>query len=131
MAIEEAGRSRAADDDGPWLVACLCAAWCRTCDEYRPTFTAAAQAHPDMRFAWIDIEDHSDALGPLALDIDDFPTVLIARGGALRFLGPLLPHRETLLRTVDAARTATLTPHVDGLSATSIANLHDVGERIA
>jgi len=74
-----------AGDGEPWLVACLCAAWCRTCDEYRPTFAAAARAHPDMRFAWIDIEDHSDALGPLALDVDDFPTVLIARGAALRF----------------------------------------------
>ena len=130
MPSDEAHRPDTPGGDGPWLVACLCAAWCRTCDEYRPTFTAAAQAHPDMRFAWIDIEDHSDALGPLALDIDDFPTVLIARGDVLRFLGPLLPHRETLLRTIDAARTATLTPPVDGLRATSIADLHDVGERI-
>ena len=128
---EDDQRDAAAGDGARWLVACLCAAWCRTCDEYRPTFAAAAQSHPDMRFAWIDIEDHSDALGPLALDVDDFPTLLIARGDALRFLGPVLPHRETLLRTVGAARAAALTPEVDGLPATSIANLHDVGERIA
>ena len=131
MPTDTESRTDAAGAGRPWLVACLCAAWCRTCDEYRPTFAAAAHAHPDMRFAWIDIEDHSDALGPLALDIDDFPTVLIARGDALRFLGPLLPHRETLLRTVEAARAATLTPTaIDGLSTTAIANLHFVGERI-
>ena len=131
MASDEDNPGDATGDSPPWLVACLCAAWCRTCDEYRPTFAAAARAHPDMRFAWIDIEDHSDALGPLALDIDDFPTLLIARGNALRFLGPLLPHRETLLRTIEAARAATLTPSaVDGLSPTLIADLHGAGERI-
>jgi hypothetical protein len=125
------GDRSATDDDEPWLVACLCAAWCRTCDEYRPAFTAAARARPALQFAWIDIEDHSDALGPLALDIDDFPSVLIARGDTLRFFGPLLPHRETLLRTVDAARAAALTPPIEGLSAASIAGLHGIGERVA
>jgi hypothetical protein len=69
--IEHRQRRRA------WLVACLCAPGAETCDEYRPTFAAAAAARPELRFAWIDIEDHSDALGPLALDIDDFPTLLI------------------------------------------------------
>src|SRR4051794_18112504 len=120
----------AADDGERWLVACLCASWCRTCDDYRPTFAAAAAAHPDLRFAWIDIEDHSDALGSVALDIDDFPTLLIARGKALRFFGPILPHRETLLRTIDAARAATLTPKVPGLSKATVGMLHDIGERV-
>ena len=127
---DDVDRSTAGDNE-PWLVACLCAAWCRTCDEYRPTFAAAARARPGLRFAWIDIEDHSDALGPLALDVDDFPTVLIARGGTLRFFGPLLPHRETLLRTVDATRRAGLTPAITGLSVALIASLHEVGEQVA
>jgi len=56
--------------------------------------------------------------------------VLIARGAALRFLGPLLPHCETLLRTVEAARAARLTPAGDGLSEALIADLHHVGDRI-
>jgi len=113
-----------------WLVACLCAAWCRTCDEYLPTFEAAARAHPDMRFAWIDIEDHSDALGPLALEVEDFPTVLVARDGEVRFYGTLLPHAATLARTVDAARRAVLTPAVAGLDEQRTRALHAVGERI-
>ena len=114
-----------------WLVACLCAAWCRTCDEYRPTFTAAAQAYPDMRFAWIDIENESDALGPLALEVEDFPTLLIAEGISLRFYGPLLPHAATLARTFEAARHAVLTPGVPELDAGLLAALHTVGETIA
>ena len=119
-----------AGDGDRWLVACLCASWCRTCDDYRPTFAAVAAARPDLRFAWIDIEDHSDALGPVALDIEDFPTLLVARGETLRFFGPILPHRETLLRTIDAARAAALTPGIAGLSNTAIAGLHHIGERV-
>ena len=109
----------------PW-VACLCAAWCRTCDDYRPTFEAVAREQPDMRFAWIDIEDDSDALGPLALDVEDFPTLLIARGSELRFYGPLLPHRSTLARTVEAARRSVLTPAADGLDAALLSRLQHV-----
>ena len=123
-------REPAPTDDGPWLVACLCAAWCRTCDEYRPTFERAARAHPAMRFAWIDIEDESDALGPLALEVEDFPTVLVARGGEVRFYGTLLPHAATLARTLEAARRTVLTPAVAGLDADRTRRLHDVGERI-
>ena len=125
------GDERASRDGGErWLVACLCASWCRTCDDYRPTFAAGAAARPDLRFVWIDIEDHSDALGPVAFDIDDFPTLLVACGETLRFFGPLLPHREALLRTLDAACATVLTPEVPNLTAATITNLHDIGERV-
>jgi thiol-disulfide isomerase/thioredoxin len=61
------------------LVACLCAEWCGSCRDYRATFAAlAAQFAADAEFAWIDVEDDADALGDP--DIDDFPTLLIARG---------------------------------------------------
>jgi len=113
-----------------WLVACLCAAWCRTCDEYRPTFETVAGTHPDMRFAWIDIEDESDALGALALEVEDFPTVLVALDEDVRFFGTLLPHAATLARTVEAARRGPLTPPVAGLDAERLRLLHDAGERI-
>ena len=53
-------------DDAPWLVACLCAAWCRTCGDYRAVMAEAEQAHPGVRFAWVDIEDHADALDDIA-----------------------------------------------------------------
>ena len=67
------------DDDDSLLVACLCAAWCTTCDAYRPLLAALAAARPALRFAWIDIEDDADALGDDALDIETFPTVMVLR----------------------------------------------------
>ena len=49
---------------GRLLVACLCAEWCGSCRDYRATFAAlAAQFSGEADFAWIDIEDESDALG--------------------------------------------------------------------
>jgi hypothetical protein len=88
----------------PLLVACLCAQWCRTCDAYRDTLVAVRDAirlgHPDtpMRFVWVDIEDESELVGDL--DIEDFPTILLARGDRVLFFGPVLPHAQTLDRLV-------------------------------
>ncbi|WP_211462572.1 thioredoxin family protein [Collimonas silvisoli] len=73
-------------DDG-WVVACLCAAWCGSCREYFTSFTALAQRHPQVQFAWIDIEDQAELIGDL--DVDDFPTLLIQRGNVVAFLGPV------------------------------------------
>ena len=36
------GRAQEAEAPGALLVACLCAAWCRTCESYRATFDALA-----------------------------------------------------------------------------------------
>lgn len=113
-----------------WLVVCLCAQWCRACGDYEATFAAFAIARPDLRCVWVDIEDESDALGEFALDIQTFPSLLVARGASLHFYGPVLPHASTLLRTVDAACRATLTPAVDGLDAALLARLPSLGRRI-
>lgn len=99
-----------AGTDGDWLVACLCAEWCGSCRDYRATFEQVARERPGWRFTWVDIEDESDALSAFDLDIESFPSVLVARGAELRFLGALLPHAGTLTRTLDAARR-------DGLQA--------------
>ena len=97
----------------PLLVACLCAQWCRTCDAYRDTLLSAReslQLHPDVatRFLWIDIEDESDLIGDL--DIEDFPTLLLARGDAILFFGPLLPHAQTIDRLLRGAVAGELPP---------------------
>jgi len=98
------------------LVACLCAAWCDTCAAYRSTLAAAAAAHPGLHFAWIDIEDDSDALGEAALDIENFPTLMLLRGGRPLFHGTVLPHAGTLSRLLanlpesGAAETSSLAP---------------------
>lgn len=83
-------------------VCCLCAAWCRNCDSYRPVFAAVARRHPDARFVWVDIETHSDRLGD-ELDVDNFPTVAVLRAQQLRFFGALTPHPATLERLLTAA----------------------------
>ena len=89
-------------EGAPLLVVCLCAQWCHVCCDYRHSFAqvkAAIQAdHPQAQFVWLDIEDEADLLHPL--DVDDFPTLLIAVGDAPRFFGPLTPQVQTLERLV-------------------------------
>ena len=95
-------------------MACLCADWCRTCDAYRDTLAAVRDAirlgHPGRatRFLWVDIEDESELVGDL--DIEDFPTLLLARGNQVLFFGPILPHAQTLDRLVRSALDTALPP---------------------
>lgn len=89
------------------LVACLCAAWCGTCRDYAAVFEAlGTRLGAAACFAWVDIEDEADALD--ALDIDDFPTVLIARAGEVVFFGPITPQPQTLARLVESAQAGEL-----------------------
>jgi thiol-disulfide isomerase/thioredoxin len=72
------------------LVACLCAEWCGSCREYRAAFAELSARHGDRAdFAWIDVEDESDALGDP--DIENFPTLLIAAGDGALFYGAVTP----------------------------------------
>lgn len=114
-----------------WLVACLCAAWCGTCDDYRATFERLARQHAGLRFVWVDIEDQSDALAPFDIDIENFPTVLVARGDELRFLGTLLPHAATLSRTLAAAREAVLVDQPAGWGRGLVARVREIGEPVS
>jgi thioredoxin 1 len=72
-----------------WWVICLCAEWCGVCREWRELFEQLAAAHPDLRFAWVDVEDQALAMGDV--DIETFPTLLIAQGDSPRFFGPVQP----------------------------------------
>ena len=84
------------------LVACLCAAWCGSCREYRTTFETLGRGFAEQAdFVWIDVEDEADALGDL--DIEDFPTLLIAHGHETLFLGPVTPQPQTAERLVRSA----------------------------
>lgn len=100
-----------------WQVICLCADWCGTCREWRPQLAAVARAHPAVRFAWVDIEDEADAVGDV--DIETFPTLLIAGHGRARFLGPVLPHTgnvERLLASLQQdERAGAVPPEAAGL----------------
>jgi thioredoxin 1 len=91
-----------ADDTTHWWVICLCAEWCGACREWRAAFMQVAASHSQLRFAWVDVEDEADAMGDI--DIETFPTVLIARGQQPLFLGPVQPSGAQLTRLIASLR---------------------------
>ena len=60
----------------------------------------------------IDIEDEAELLD--GVEVENFPTLLIARGDALLFYGTILPHAQTLTRLVQGALAAALPPPAAG-----------------
>jgi thioredoxin 1 len=82
-----------------WVV-CLCADWCGLCRDYAELFAQMAVRYPGSRFAWLDIEDQAELVGDV--EVETFPTLLVADAGGTRFLGPLLPHAQTLSRLLDS-----------------------------
>src|SRR4249920_1646963 len=84
------------------LVACLCAEWCGSCRDYRAVFESlAATAPPGTRFLWIDIEDEADLVGEM--DVENFPSLLIARGEDVLYLGPVTPQANAAAALVERA----------------------------
>ncbi len=85
------------------LVACLCAEWCSTCREYRTLFDQLAAHMAGVRFVWIDIEDDAELVDPI--EVEDFPTILIASRNQAVFFGTVLPHIQTLQRLIEMHQT--------------------------
>lgn len=108
-------------DGAEWLVACLCARWCTTCEAYRLTFAQVGTQFPALRFVWVDIEDEADILGDAALEIENFPTLMLLQHGRPRFFGTVLPHAGTLSRTLVAALAGDLAPAGLGHTADALA----------
>jgi thiol-disulfide isomerase/thioredoxin len=105
---------------GP-LAVCLCAAWCDTCTAYRPVLERAAEQFPHARFVWLDIEDQESLLGQL--DIENFPTLLVAVDKEVRFFGTLTPQAETLARLLRASFAAATRSAIDADAAALLARL--------
>jgi hypothetical protein len=53
----------------------------------------------------VDVEDQADAMGDV--DVETFPTLLIAKGGQVHYFGAMLPQIEVLVRQVQSLRDAT------------------------
>ncbi|NBX20440.1 MAG: thioredoxin [Betaproteobacteria bacterium] len=85
----------------PLLVACLCAQWCGTCKDYQPLFTALQAEFPGARMRWVDVEDEADLVDPI--EVENFPTLLIAQGERATFFGTVTPHLETLRRLIQSS----------------------------
>ncbi|MDQ3058435.1 MAG: thioredoxin domain-containing protein [Pseudomonadota bacterium] len=103
-------------DPAAWVV-CLCAEWCGLCRDYEAVFTQMAGRYPAFRFVWLDVEDQADLLGEL--DVETFPTLLLADAQGLRFFGPLTPQPNTLLRLLESLDNSSLqiAPHLPATSA--------------
>jgi thioredoxin reductase (NADPH) len=82
------------------LVVCLCAAWCDTCAEFRDTFERLERAHPEADFVWLDVEEDSALVGEI--DVENFPTLAVFRGGAPLFYGVTLPQEGIVARTLNS-----------------------------
>ena len=93
-----------------WVV-CLCAQWCGLCRDYQSVVADMARRYPGLRFAWLDIEDQAELVGDL--DVETFPTVLIADALGTRFFGPVPPQPQNLSRLLDSLSASGLaaTPH--------------------
>jgi hypothetical protein len=90
---------------GTLHLACLCAGWCRLCDDYGPVFESAVGAlrtqYPALQAHWIDIEDEAALVGDY--EVETFPTLVVLDERQIRFAGPLTPQPETLRRVLRAA----------------------------
>jgi thioredoxin 1 len=105
-------------------VACLCAAWCRLCDDYASVFDGVTQGlraeYPALHVHWIDIEDEAALLGDF--EVETFPTLVVVDATQVRFAGPLQPQAQTLQRVLratladDSARAA-ITPALQGFAS--------------
>jgi thioredoxin-like negative regulator of GroEL len=106
-------------------VICLCAQWCGTCREWRPQLGAQAAQMQDVQFGWVDVEDQADALGDL--DIETFPTLLVAQGDRARFLGPVEPTAAAIGRLLESLRSDPRAGNASAEADHLLASLHQVG----
>lgn len=97
----------------PWI-ACLCADWCGTCRDWQPVLARWAASQPDIHVLWVDIEDEADWLDTLGVDIETFPTLLLAQHERALFLGPVVPQvasvTRLLTRPIEPTHTGTALP---------------------
>lgn len=104
--------SETADKQQDWQVVCLCAAWCGVCREWGPAFDSLRENFPQVAFAWVDVEDEADALGDV--DIETFPTLLVAQGDQVRFMGPVQPSSVQVARLLESLLADPENSVVDG-----------------
>jgi thioredoxin 1 len=111
-------------ENKPWLIACLCAGWCDTCESYKEAFAQFSSRNPDQCFAWIDIEDQADLVEQV--DIDNFPMMLIEHSGNTLFLGSMLPDTAQLEKLIRSLQEASADPSSTEKNRKSTFNLRAI-----
>ena len=105
---------RAFADPARLVVVSLCAAWCDTCNQFRAAYERLAAKRPSIAFVWLDIEDDAALCGDV--DVENFPTLAIYRGGEPLHFGVSLPTEAIVGRTIDTL-AASATPLADAPDA--------------
>jgi len=70
-------------DGHPFAVVDFWAPWCGPCRSFAPTFAAAAERHPDVRFAKINTEEQQELAAHF--HIRSIPTLMIFRDNIIVF----------------------------------------------
>jgi thioredoxin 1 len=111
-------------------VVCLCAAWCGTCGSYADTFKALSEALPGHRYRWIDIEDEADLVGDI--DVETFPTLMVAHQGRVLFAGPVLPRLGDAQRLVEVQVEVAVRPAkaASGLAPDQLAAFTSLAQKL-
>jgi len=104
----ERGRAARPADRDALVVVSLCAAWCDVCREFAGGYASLADAHPDAVFVWLDIEDDADLCGDV--DVENFPTLAVFRGGDVLHFGTTLPSAPGVARLIAAMAQARARP---------------------
>lgn len=89
---------------GKHVVLALCAEWCGTCRSFRPMLEQLASAHPQVIFAWLDIEDDAELAGDL--EVESFPTLAIFGDGRPLYFGATLPMADVVANLIRAVTQA-------------------------
>lgn len=67
-----------------------------------------------VQWHWVDVEDLAEVVDPDdVLELENFPTLLVAPNGTPTFYGPLTPQPETLVRLLQAKLSPDAPPLAD------------------
>jgi len=101
-----------------WQVICLCAQWCGVCRQWNAVFDALKERFAQVAFEWVDVEDQAGAMGDV--EIETFPTLLVAQGDAVLFFGPVQPSSVQVARLLDRLVAGTAIHPVAGAQARAL-----------